>query len=721
MKTTRTRIRTSTIRLAAALATATLPLFPATSLADDAIWTGDDNGNGNWSDTTNWTPTPATAPGAGNTATITGTSASRTITYDASASGQLGALTLAQAEAGYANTLVIAKTPTTSAPALTLASDLALGGDATAGEAILQINSAATNATTLKIGDATTRGTLTFDTNSRYIANSANSGPILDANIVLNSGSTFQLNTTSSIDARTIILGDFTANGGATIERVAGNAGQGHLQLRGATNIFGAGVIFSDASAAIKGLPIIYLNSTDAQSLTTESNISKLAFRNASGVKTLSGTGTITELQLGGHSATTDITLKLGSDLASTSGFATGNWGNNTAGAAFALDTNGHTFAVTNTLTFLNVGANAITWNIQNTDSANAGAIVAPTIIFSNTATSTVSGNITLETTSTADNGGFNFNSATVNIGAGVTLKSNKPFNFSKDTTTNAAAIANVTLAEGVTLHHTGTGESNLGDRQGIHYRYTGTTGNFTSTGTPVSIEVGDGTTSSTLTRTINALSSPLSGDLTIRRNATYNSGGWATSLTGAASITGNGTFHAVNGSGSVTWTVNSTGGLSPGEADGETGTLTFSAASTGNTTIPTINLAATSITTFDIASATDYDTVNLGAFNIKFAGTLYLNFLDGYIPEDGATLALFTRTSETNANGTITGTTSGAFTTIASNLADSDYTLAFDATTGAMTVAATPVPEPATTATLAALAALAITLAATTRKPRKP
>lgn len=667
-------------------------LYPATLLAGLAaalpltaatlVWNGT---TGNWSSGANWDL--GTAPGAGDSAHIEGGSADRTVTYDSAASGLLDTLILDQAALGFTNTLLISKTGSAAAPSLTLANDLALGGDSGLGTVRLQLGSGSY----LKIGSAAT-GTLTLGQNAVLLAAGSSSSPTIDAHVTLNAGGLITLNSTSNPDTRTTILGNFTANGG-TIERVAGSAGQGILQLKGATNILND-VTFS-------GAPFIYLNGAGDQSFLTDVTVANLAFRAATGVKTLSGTGTIGTLHIGNYASGNTLTFNLGSDLASTNGFANGGWGG-AAGATLALETNGHDFTVTNTLGFVTGNAASVTWNISNSQST-ASTVSANIINFDSGSTYTISGPLTLE----ARTGAINFNSAAIAVGDAVTLKSSSAFDLT------AATAGNVTLASGATLHHTGAGTSNLGSRSGLRYRYTGSGGGLQSTGSLASIEIGDGVTSSTLTRFTSNLTG-LSGDLRINRHATYASGGWGTTLAGSASITGNGTYKAINTTGSVTWSAGSTGGLSAGDADGGIGTLTFSAGGTV-TGIPSITLLATSVSTFDIAGDSSHDVVHLGAFNITFNGTLYLNFLGAYAPEDGATFALFQSASELNsASVAFTGAKSGDFTSIASNL--TGYGFAFDAASGLLTV--TAVPEPSALAALAGLAALAATLACRRRRP---
>ncbi|AHF90987.1 anchor protein [Opitutaceae bacterium TAV5] len=614
----------------------TVLLAATPAIAADSAWNG---GDGNWSAATNWTPDTA-APGAGDTATITGSSADQTVTYDSAASGLLGTLILDQAASGFANTLLVSKS-------LTIASDIALGGNDALGTAQLQLGAG----TTLKIGDATTRGALTIGQNAVLLATDSSSSPTIDANVTLNAGGLITLNSAAAVDTRTTLLGNFTANGG-TIERVAGNAGQGILQLKGATNVLN-NVTLSDTLASTKGLPYIYLNGNATsgaadQSFSTNITVPILALRGATGTKTLAttGSGVITQIRLGNYAANSELTLKLGGDLALTNGIADGVWGAST-GTTLNLDTAGHTLTNTSTLNFISANLTGATWNIKNT-AATAGKIVAANYTFNAANTNTVTGDLTLQATGTGAN-----------------------------------AFANATFGASTRFH------------------YTGTAGSFSSTNALASIEVGNGVNASALTRTGSALT--LTGNLKINTAATYTAGGYATTLTG--SITGSGTYHAINSSGNVTWSSGSIGGLSAGDAAGQTGTLTFSAAGTVSG-IPTINLAATSVSVFDIASASSYDVVNLGAFNIAFNGTLYLNFLDGYTPEDGASFDLFRSASELNsASVAFTGTKSGDFITIASNLAGFEFS--FDAGTGIVSVTSA-IPEPATVAILAGLAMLA-------------
>ncbi|EIP99094.1 hypothetical protein OpiT1DRAFT_03598 [Opitutaceae bacterium TAV1] len=673
MKTTRAN---HTIHLASTLAIIlTSALLAAatitTTLANSAAWNG---GDGNWSAATNWTP--GTTPGAGDTATIAGASTDQTITYDTSSSGLLGTLTLDQANATWTNTLLVSKS-------LTVANDITLGGNSALGTAQLQLGSG----TTLKIGDTSTRGTLTIGQNATLLATGTPTSPTIDANVILNAGGLFTLNATTASDTRTTILGNFTANGG-TIERTGSTARHGLLQLKGATNTIG--------NITLTGAPDIYLNSNTDQTLSTDTNIALLALRAANGTKTLSGTGTLGAIWIGNYNTDTNLTIKLDSNLATTNGFMDGGWGG-APGAHLALDTNGHDFTVTNGLNFVTGNGGSVTWTLTNSATA-AATISATNFIFNSASTYTLNGPLTLEATSASGNG-FTFNSATINVAAPVTLKSIKGFDLA------ATAATNLTLAAGVTLHATG-GDINTGNKNGLNIRYTGATGNLASTGTLASIEVGDGATASTLSRTTNNLT--LAGNLKINTNATYVSAGRATTFQGTANLTGAGTYKAVNNTGNIIWDTGSTGGFSAGNGRGDIGTLHLSAASTVGTITPTARLSATSISTFDIASLASFDVIDLGAFGVAYNGTLELNFLNGYTPDAGDTFHLFQSSSElSNTGASIVGILTGAFATITSNLDAAGYAFAFDATSGILSVTTTPVPEPATMSALAALAAL--------------
>ncbi|WP_052361595.1 beta strand repeat-containing protein [Geminisphaera colitermitum] len=636
-------------RLACTLAAATL--FATIASADNATWNG---GDGNWSTGSNWS-TGTTAPGAGDTATITGGAADQTVTYDSAASGQLGTLILDQAGSGFTNTLLISKTGSVATPSLTLANDLALGGDSGLGTVRLQLGTGSY----LKIGSSTA-GTLIIGQNAILLGTGASSSvyPTIDGNVILNAGGLITLNASGNEDTRTTILGNFTANGG-TIERTSGNAGQGILQLKGATNVIN-NVTFSDAQASTKGMPYIYLNGTGDQSFSTNVTVANLAFRATTGTKTLSGTGTITNLRIGNYTSATNLTFKLGSDLKTTNGFVNGGWGGAT-GANLALDTNGHDFSVTNGLSLVAGDATSVNWTLSNTGSTPSEISATAFTFHSNaSSTTTLNGNLTLHATGTGAN-----------------------------------AFTNATFTSSV------------------RFLYTGTAASFSSTNALGSIEIGDGTTASTLTRSSSNLTA--SGDLKINTNATYASGGWSTSLQGAANLTGNGTYKAVNSTGNVSWAAGSTGGFSAGNGRDNIGTFHMSAAGTVSG-IPTVTLRATSISTFDIASLASFDTVDLGAFSITYAGTLELNFMGGYTPEAGDTFHLFQSASELNSvGGTFAGTLAGNFSTITSNL--TGYEFAFDASTGILSVTTAPIPEPATLAAIVGISALAGAIACKRRR----
>lgn len=616
-------------------------------------------GNGDWATASNWGG--GTAPKWSDIAQIDGLASNRTVNYNDSTTALAGLL-LGQAAAGFTNTLLINGAGTSGAPSLTIAGDVELGGSGTLGTAEIRLGAAASSAY-LRMGASGT-GTLTLKQGGLLSAGGATTysqaaSPVFDGNLKL-SGGTLTINNAATPDTRLAIRGDFTATGGKIDRGIVNGNNAGYLNLQGAINS-----IMDTSVDATMDIYIGYQGATATQSFSTNVAVNALAFRAAQGVKTISSSATIGAFKIGSYAANSTLGFKLGSNITTTNGFVNGAWGGGASGANIQLDLNGHDFTVTRVAGLTLASDAAANWTITN-------------------ATGT-------EATISADSIGGNGSSYVIT--GPVTLKSAGAFDFS--------AASSLSLGSGVTLQ-SGGGSSNLGSSGTIdpnaRFYFTGASGILISGRTLGAIEVGNGVSASTLSRNSSALS--LAGNLKINKGSTYNANGWGTTLSGAASIQGTGLYKAVNDSGSVRWSAGATGGLSAGDVAGQIGRLSFSAANSVGVVKPTLTLAATSISIFDIASLTDFDVIQLGAFNIHYDGTLKLNFLGAFIPKAGDAFNLFEHSPELSSTSEILiGISDGQFNSITSNL--DGYTFVFDAASGVLAVQA--IPEPSTVVLLAA------------------
>ncbi|SDU11801.1 PEP-CTERM protein-sorting domain-containing protein [Verrucomicrobium sp. GAS474] len=673
---------------------------------------------GLWSAAGNWSNG---IPGSSGTAIYAGSSADTTVLYDSSASSSLGTMQWGESNGGFTNLLDIVKGGSSGTPSLTIASDLTLGSSS--GTALVRLDSSASTAVYLKIGSAGT-GTVTLNAGGEldllsnattatlrsasvggnvalaggilYFASTSSTSstaPTITGNLSISSGT---LNV-GDVNSRVHVNGNFTATGG-TIS-AAGTSGL--VYLYGATNSLSSSVAVTSA---------VYFHLSDSgvavnQSFSTDANIPSLNLRSSSGIKTLSGSGTIGVINLGGYTTATTLTLKLGSNLAVSGGFGTGNWGSGgTAATSFVLDTNGYNWATSgaNTLTFQNPQTVAATWTIKNSASI-LSTITAKNFVFSSGTTNAIAGPVTLSAAGTTQ--AFYFGgsaAATVNLdgsagtvtldagtnamafsasggGAGVVNTTGSVVFKSASTGTafdlSAPGSSRTSFGTGTVLWSTGNrATTNLGAASalnpGVLFRYTGTSGKVTTgtTGQTVGgIEVGDGVAASTLA----ALSwITLGGDLNVKASSTFTAGYNPVVLVGAANLVGTGTLD-----GNYSFDPAGTGGIAP-NGTGTVGTLHMSSAST-------LTLYASNVSTFDIAGLASFDLLDMNGSALNYGDSvLRLNFLGGYRPGLNATFTLVTN----NQDG------SGTFSSITSNIGE---TFSFNAATGTVTVIA--VPEPAT------------------------
>ena len=678
---------------------------------------------GLWSAAGNWSNG---VPGAGATTISNGNGTDTTVTYDPSASGSLGTLQWGEANAGFTNLLDITKGGSSGTPSLTVASDFTLSSPA--GTALVRLDSSGSTAAYLKIG-AAGAGAVTLNSGGELdlLSNGTTStvrNATLGGNVVLSGGLLYFASTSLTTATAPTITGNLTLSSGtltlgdgnswvhingnvsATGGTVATAGISGLLYLYGATNSFSSSVSFSSAVA-------LYLSNSGVsanQGFNTDTAIASLNLRASNGIKTLSGSGTIGVIDVGGYSAATTLTLKLGSNLAVSGGFGTGNWGGGgSAATSLVLDTNGYNWTTSsaNSLSFQNPQTTtAATWTIKNS-SSTASTISAKNFIFNSGTTDTISGPITFSTSAgTAQPFYFGGSTAaTVNIdgSAGTVIldAGTSPFAFAASSgvagvvnTTGSVVFKSASTGTAFDLSAAGASQTNFGAgtvlwstgnrattdlgaanalNPGVVFRYTGTSGKVTTSNgqTVGGIEVGDGTTVSTLT----ALSwITLGGDLNVKAGSTLTAGYNPIVLTGAGNLIGTGTLD-----GNYSFDPAGTGGVSPGGA-GTVGTLHMSSAST-------LTLYASNVSTFDIAGLSSFDVLDMNGSSLNYSDSiLHLNFLAGYRPNQTDTFTLVTN----NQDG------SGTFAAITSNLGD---TFSYDAATGRVTVVA--VPEPSTVAEL--------------------
>ncbi|SDU11819.1 PEP-CTERM protein-sorting domain-containing protein [Verrucomicrobium sp. GAS474] len=674
---------------------------------------------GLWGTGTNWDS--GTAPGALDTAAYSGAAgASTTVVYDATASGSLGTLQWGESNAGFTNMLDISKSGNSATPSLTIANDFTLSSST--GTAMVRVD-ATTLASYLKIGSTGT-GTITLETGGALdLLTDPSRVASMMGNVAVNGGVlSFSYDTSGTVASTPTITGNVSMSAG-TIQ-IANSADRVHINgnfsatggsLTGVANsqlyLLGATNSISSTTTVSSNLSV-YLSDagTVNQTFNTDAAINNLEFVKGGGVKTISGSGTIANLYLGAYTASTNMTMKLGSNLAVTNGFVKGANSSNGVALGYTLDLNGFNFTLptTNTLNFQNDGnGNAVvTWNIQNS-SSTLSTLTAKNFVFNSGTTNNISGPITFVGSATSG-GSFSFGGsgpATININgtAGtVTFDAgNQAFAFSGASTTattvtttgsvifktsnggtavdlSSSSSANATFGSGTVFWLTGTtGTANLGSasgttalNSGVLLKYTGAgTASVTSNRTIGAIQVGDGTSVSKINAT-SALT--LAGDLQVNAHSTFAAQTFAIQLTGAANLTGAGTL---SGTAGYSFASGATGGVSAG-GTGAVATLTMASGSS-------LTLVSTTVSNFDIASTSSTDVLNLGTSAITYGGTLNLNFLAGYNPNQNDTFTLVT-----NA-GTVTGT----FDNITSNLTGD--TFSYNAATGVLTVTAVAVPEP--------------------------
>lgn len=343
-----------TLRLSRIFALAALA---GTVHAQTAIWTGDGDADnsGDWSAASNWSPS---VPGSGATASLGDVSAgTRVVTYDASASGSLGALDLIQTTAGATNVFSIKR-------------DLALDGDlvvgANGGDVEVSLGNAAAK-TTLTVGSSGS-GNITVNNGGKFaldFVTDSNTGSDLLAHVTVNNGGAFQvgssasgthastsqatlarsltltsgsslvLDTASRAAVRLAVQGNFTANG-ATLSTTSGSGGS---------------IYFDGSSVSLTDTTIGTINFTvrgsGAKTFSSDTALNRLYLigRNNAALEVSVTAPSTTGLYLTHESAGQSVGLKLTGDLAlAANGVQLNATGGATSGTTtYIIDTNGHT------------------------------------------------------------------------------------------------------------------------------------------------------------------------------------------------------------------------------------------------------------------------------------------------------------------------------------------------------------------------------------------
>ena len=407
-----------------------LVFFAPVAASAQIAWDGNGTANfgGNWSTAVNWTGN--VAPTTGNTAVLGDASANRTITYDTGATGSLGNLTITQVSA-FANRLDLQRSLSVTAP-------IALG--AASGTEVISVGSSSSAGFVL-----TCSGGITLDSGGQLILTATGNGGAgfnfgnagsANTTLTIQGGNLTVAATTgnsSSGSAASILSGNLTMSSGSLfIDNAGGGAVKAdrRLSIQGTLNITGGSVtagatgstgLFLTATSNATFSPATYdasriginLSAFGSQSLSTNQTLGQSAFRDT-GTKTVTssatgtGIGNIAIFDNNSASSNSRTTLRLGSNLTSTSGAglpAAQSFGNTHESGRLDLgiDTNG--FALD-----LSAGAGSGIWapnaSTQSGVTATAwqitgaGTIKAKAFLFNSAnVTTLVDGNLTLEAT----------------------------------------------------------------------------------------------------------------------------------------------------------------------------------------------------------------------------------------------------------------------------------------------------------------------------------
>ena len=425
---------------AAIILTAAQPALAATIPWDG---NGTNNASGNWSTANLWDTDKS--PGGTDTAVLTDvTSGTRTVTFDTTATSPVQQVNFDQTTAGATNILDVQKNLsvtnliTLGAPAGT--ERINIGSTAAAGFVLspvsgltldtggnLVMTATGNNATSYNLGNTGGTGTFKIQGGTLTVAattgtsSSTSASNTLSGSLTMTSGSLFIDNAgggTVKADRRLLVQGTLNITGGSVTAGAAGSTG---FFLTSTTNATFNPTSFDYAKIGMT------LSAAGAQSLSTNQTLGQAAFRET-GVKTVTssavGTG-IGSISMFDNNATASsrTTLKLGSNLTSTSGAglpAAQSFGNtHEAGRVdLGIDTNGNTFDLT-------AGAASGVWTpnvstqsgVTNTvwDLSGGGVIKANGI---NLSTANVTTNIGANTTLLVTGG----NNTTFHLGSNGTI-----------------------------------------------------------------------------------------------------------------------------------------------------------------------------------------------------------------------------------------------------------------------------------------------------------
>lgn len=391
-----------------------LALLASTAAAQTSIWTGNGNANasGDWSSPSNWSDS---VPGAGSTAVLDNvTAGAREVTYDATASGSLGSLSLLQTTAGASNAFLIKRD-------LVLDNNLTIG--ASAGSALVHVgNAAAKNVFTV---GASGSGQIAVNSGGKLVldfATGTNLGSDLFAHVTVNNGGVFQVgssasgstgNTAQATLTRSLTLGP----GASLVLDTATRANvrlaiQGNVVANGATisttSGTGGSVFFDGASVSLTdtniGTSHFTVRGSGAKTFTSDGALNRLYLvgRNNAAMELTLGAPSATGLYLSHESANQTVGFKLSADLslANNAVQLTATGGAASGTTTYTVDPNGHTLDLSLGQNFgkltPNKGSEAsAVWELRGT---SGGRIVAR---------------------------GFDFSTANVqtNIGAGLVLE----------------------------------------------------------------------------------------------------------------------------------------------------------------------------------------------------------------------------------------------------------------------------------------------------------
>ena len=209
---------------------------PSTIHAQTWDGSGTPDSGGSWSTALNWTTD--TVPTTGNTAVLDTTGANRVVTYDASASGSLGTLTINQTS-GFTNTIDLVRSGATlGVPTLTIANAIVLGASG-GGTSVITLSPGALN--TGHVTLAATAG-ITINSGGSLIMGASTTTSLLsqiNGNVTLTTGGSITISAAEVASTRQRVFNNnYTQNGG-NINLDAGTIADTRLQINGTTNITG--------------------------------------------------------------------------------------------------------------------------------------------------------------------------------------------------------------------------------------------------------------------------------------------------------------------------------------------------------------------------------------------------------------------------------------------------------------------------------------------------